>query len=155
MELNFLFLDFYILSMSITNMITVIKNIKQFQIFIRYDTFGFRKLYINLSLFKIPCFELYRIFTLTFLFIAFCMIITLPQIPTSSAYRRLIFISSLLSFWLETRNKKVNSHIQKIKANLVKISIDKYLTQAYNLILESSMTIFRHLILRLGNKIAM
>ena len=49
MELNFLFLDFYILSMSITNMITVIKNIKQFQIFIRYDTFGFRKLYINNS----------------------------------------------------------------------------------------------------------
>lgn len=133
MELNFLFLDFYILSMSITNMITVIKNIKQFQIFIRYDTFGFRKLYINNSVdsvicqlpvfyrnqikqifvnklynfngryfFIYPCFELYRISTLTFLFIAFCMIITLPQIPTSSAYRRFIFISSLLSFLCNT-----------------------------------------------------
>ena len=55
MELNFLFLDFYILSMSITNMITVIKNIKQFQIFIRYDTFGFRKLYINNSVDSVIC----------------------------------------------------------------------------------------------------
>ena len=55
MELNFLFLDFYILSMSITNMITVIKNIKQFQIFIRYDTFGFRNLYINHSVDSVIC----------------------------------------------------------------------------------------------------
>lgn len=121
----------------------------------RFLSINFTILTGGISLFKIPCFELYRIFTLTFLFIAFCMIITLPQIPTSSAYRRLIFISSLLSFLLETRNKKVNSYIQKTKANLVKINIDKYLTQAYNLILESSMTIFRHLILRFGNKIAM
>ena len=64
---------------------------------------------------------------------------------------KLVFVA----FLLETHNKKVNSYIQKIKANLVKISIDKYLTQAYNLILESSMTIFRHLILQLGNRIAM
>lgn len=55
MELNFLFLDFYILLMSITSMITVIKNIKQFQIFIRYDTFGFRKLYISHSVDSVIC----------------------------------------------------------------------------------------------------
>ena len=46
---------FYILLMSITSMITVIKNIKQFQIFIRYDTFGFRKLYINNSVDSVIC----------------------------------------------------------------------------------------------------
>lgn len=65
------------------------------------------------------------------------------------------FFLLIIYYYTCQRNKKVNSNIAKIKANLVKINIDKYLTQAYNLIVESSMTIFRHLILRLGNKIAM